>query len=572
VTERIPDMELPARAVARLTRIGLNVEQHFGSPQDIEWAWAGGSAFVLQTRPITALPEQPAELGRIQRVMTGILSEIVPIRPYPMDVTAWMVPLLGLLGKVIRTTGMAPPPLDRMFVEEDGVVVRVELPRLRPTPHILGAPLHLALLARRYDPSRWMSDPLVGEMERRTRELRGRDISGSSWPELVALVKEGPAISANAMELRRRYLPRTLLALAGLFVTVSVLRRRRLMGSLLSGVDTQTTLTNRALEDMAATIRADDRLSETFAQHSPDELYAAVEQSAPAFLADFEAFLDRYGHRDTTTPLLVTQPAWRDRPEVVLAMLKGFATEAPPPAGPPPSERAEQALFSHPLLRMGALQAAVRTLLAQARWFQQVRDDTRFQAVLPLSAMRQAILEMGSRLVDAGVLDTAEDAFHLRLGEVQYIRTWPPSSAYCADLRETATRRKTKRAGLAGTPLVPAQQISAVGGNVLLRGAPGSAGVAEGPVRVVHSMDEFGELCSGNVLVAPYTNPAWTPLFRRAVAVVVDTGGVASHAAIVAREYGIPAVMATVDATTRLSNGQRVRVDGDRGLVLPAGD
>lgn len=567
-TERLPDMELPTRAVSRLARIGLDVEQHFGRPQDIEWAWTDGTAFVLQTRPITALPEQPAELGRIQRVMTGILSEIVPIRPYPMDLTAWMVPLLGSLGKLVRTTGVAPPPLDRMFVEEDGVVVRVDLPRPRPTPYILGTPLRLVRLARRYDPSRWMSDPLVGEMDTRTRELRARDISGSSWQELMSLVREGPAISAKAMELRLRYLPRTLLALAGLYVALSVLRQRRLMGALLSGVGTQTTATNRALEDMAATIRADARLAETFAHHSPDELYAALEQSAPAFLADFEAFLDRYGHRDTTTPLLLTQPAWRDRPEVVLGVLKAFATEAPPPAGPPPGEQAEQALFAHPLLRTGPPRRAVRALLAQARWFQQVRDDTRFQAVLPLPAMRQALLEMGSRLVDAGVLDTAEDVFHLRFDELQHVRTWPPSPAVRAELRELATRRRAKRAGLAGTPLVPEQPISETGGDVLLRGTPGSAGVAEGPVRIVHSMDEFGELCGGDVLVAAYTNPAWTPLFRRAVAVVVDTGGVASHAAIVAREYGIPAVMATVNGTTRLTDGQRVRVDGDHGLVL----
>lgn len=87
-------------------------------------------------------------------------------------------------------------------------------------------------------------------------------------------------------------------------------------------------------------------------------------------------------------------------------------------------------------------------------------------------------------------------------------------------------------------------------------------------VRVVRDASEFGKLRPGDVLVAPYTNPAWTPLFQNAVGVVVDSGGPASHAAIVAREYGIPAVMATVDGTRLLSDGQRVRVDGSRGLVM----
>ena len=100
------------------------------------------------------------------------------------------------------------------------------------------------------------------------------------------------------------------------------------------------------------------------------------------------------------------------------------------------------------------------------------------------------------------------------------------------------------------------------GGEALLRGTAGSPGVAEGPVRVIRDSSEFGKLRLGEVLVAPYTNPSWTPLFQRAVAVVVDGGGAGSHAAIVAREYGIPAVMGAIDSTHRLADGQRVRVDG----------
>ena len=571
VTESAQDTELPARAVRRLVRLCLDIERHFGQPQDIEWAWADGTAFVLQTRPITALPEQPPEQGRIRRVMSGIFAEIMPIRPYPIDVTAWAVPLLTSLKKLLDVPGIAISPLEEVLVEEDGVVVRVDLPRPRPTLRTLGTPARLIHLARQYDSRQWRSDPLIAEMHQRTQELRDREVSSLSWQGLIELVRQGPAISDTAMRLRQRYLPRSVVALVGLLVTLTLLGQRQLTGSLLSGVDTMTTDANRALEDMAVAIRADERLSEIFAHHSPDELGTAVEEAAPEFFADFQAFLQRYGHRDTTTPALVTQPTWSDRPEVVLGMLKGFASEAAPPGQPQPCEQAERALFAHPLLRTGPLRTVVRTLLVQARLVQQVRDDTRFLAVLPLPVLRRAILEMGRRLAEAGALGGAEDVFHLRLDELQRVRSWPPTPELCADLRELVARRKAKRAQLSGTPLVPAQPVREVGGDVLLRGSPGSAGVAEGPVRVIHDVAEFGELCGGEVLVASYTNPAWTPLFRRAAAVVVDTGGVASHAAIVAREYGIPAVLATVDATTRLTNGQRVRVDGDHGLVLMAG-
>jgi len=128
---------------------------------------------------------------------------------------------------------------------------------------------------------------------------------------------------------------------------------------------------------------------------------------------------------------------------------------------------------------------------------------------------------------------------------------------------------------LATTPLVDPRSFlrPSAEGDALLRGAPGSPGLAEGPVRIIRDSTAFGSLRAGEVLVAPYTNPAWTPLFQRAVAVVVDSGSAASHAAIVAREYGIPAVMATGAATQVLRDGQRVLVDGTNGRVLarPAG-
>jgi pyruvate,water dikinase len=104
----------------------------------------------------------------------------------------------------------------------------------------------------------------------------------------------------------------------------------------------------------------------------------------------------------------------------------------------------------------------------------------------------------------------------------------------------------------------------------LVTGTPASRGQAKGAVRIIRGPDEFGLLCSGEILVCPYTNPSWTPLFQRAAAVVVDLGGLGSHAAIVAREYGIPAVMGTGSGTRTLVDGQMVVVDGTAGVVSAA--
>jgi pyruvate,water dikinase len=182
--------------------------------------------------------------------------------------------------------------------------------------------------------------------------------------------------------------------------------------------------------------------------------------------------------------------------------------------------------------------------------------------------LRRTLLELGRRLAELGILERADDVFHLRFEELEAIDgSWPPPAA-----RAEALRQAARRLELASTPLMalPSLFRPQPGEEVLVAGMPGSPGVAEGPVRVVCDPAAFSSLLPGEVLVAPYTNPSWTPLFTRAAAVVVDTGAAMSHAAIVAREYGVPAVMGTGDGTRRLSDGQWVRVDGSRGQVLAA--
>jgi pyruvate,water dikinase len=180
---------------------------------------------------------------------------------------------------------------------------------------------------------------------------------------------------------------------------------------------------------------------------------------------------------------------------------------------------------------------------------------------------------MGRRLTEVDVLETPADVFHLELRDLEKVDgDWPPPTDLANRLQTAVLRRMERRASLEGKPLVDPRfyQQAEPGGETLLQGTPGSPGIAEGPVRVIRSASDFGRLRPGDVLVAPYTNPAWTPLFGRAAAVVVDGGGAGSHAAIVAREYNLPAVMGTVTGTQKLVDGEWVRVDGYRGVVLRA--
>jgi pyruvate,water dikinase len=191
--------------------------------------------------------------------------------------------------------------------------------------------------------------------------------------------------------------------------------------------------------------------------------------------------------------------------------------------------------------------------------------------------LRAALLEAGARLVAAGVLARRSDVLHLRLAEIEGIAD--PHRLTADDVERLASavrRRAARREELAGSPLIataslfPAPDDGSDGSDVLAQGVAASAGRATGVVRLVGGPAEFGTLRAGEVLVCPYTNPTWTPLFQRAAAVVVDSGGMASHAAIVAREYGIPAVMGTGTGTSLLTPGRLVTVDGTLGRVTAA--
>lgn len=461
--------------------------------------------------------------------------------------------------------------VDGLFEEEDGVVVRYtgRLP-FRPTPAVFLAPSRLVRLARRYDPAAWRLDPLLGEFLARVRGLNWRDLQELAWPDLLGMVHDTLNAPSLVGELRRRYLVPRILDVGRLRLLVGLLGAGDRFGTLLfTGVETKTLEANRALEALAQLIRAQPRLAALFAGQGPEELWGALEAEpgGAALLSELRAFLDDYGHREVGGTVEVSKPTWREAPAVVLALLKGLVEEDDRPRPTLPGwEAVRDELLARPVMtRLPRLTAAFERLLARARYFPAIREDTRFYGTMILPSLRGALLEAGRRLQQAGALAAAEDVFHLKRHELEAVTAWPPTPAVSAELRETVARRRTKRAALASTPLVDPRFLrQELGrGDVLLRGSPGSPGVVEGRVRLVMDGTEFGRLQEGEVLVAPFTNPALTPLFERAAAVVVDSGGPASHAAIVAREYGIPAVMASADGTRVLEDG--MRVDGGGG-------
>jgi rifampicin phosphotransferase len=571
---------LSLRAIRKLLQLGIDIERHYGAPQDIEWAWIqdhskAGKFYILQSRPMTALPE-PLKVSGLMRLIVPMLAEMWPTRPYPLDMTTFTGTIERAIGNLLVTIiGKSAPNPDESFLEEDSVVVQFRPPQVHPSPSMLLMPWITLWRTRHYDLARWEADPLLAEFIMQARALEQRDLNTLTWKQNIETVHEALALIPRVMELRERYLPQALLGLAGLWLLLTLTGHSDHFGTLVSGIKTKTTETNQALEDLAKQIRTDPTLRDLFHSADAQDLQAKLEksQAGQSFLKQFEAFLDQYGHREIA--LTISQPAWKDHPDNVLAILKVLAETQPKQLDRYNAwQQTRDELLAHSILGTRLLRNVFLKSLSKTRTLFQIREDTHFYTTLVQPIIRRVSLELGRRSVQVGALDRVEDIFHLRLDELEALgEAWPPPEEKVAEIRALSARRKAKRESLANKPMIDPRMLTITlqapaEMDVLLNGTSGSPGIAQGPAKIVHDVSEFGKLRAGDVLVAPVTNPAWTPLFQRAVAVVVDTGGSASHAAIVAREYGIPAVMGTMNGTKELEDGQWIQVDGSRGLVL----
>jgi len=557
-----------------LARLARAAEAHFGRPQDMEWAVAGGTVHVLQARPMTALPPEPMKLNGRQRVQSMIFSEYLPVRPYPMDVSTW----LGrgpaeMMRQITEYYGLRGAFTDYLR-EEDGVVTRFVPPNPHPGPGILRAPIRLVRKAVRFHPDRWQDDPRLNGLLSIADELDALPLRELSWRALLDVPERALRAMDLSRDLRIDYLPGTALAVARLAAVTFLLGRIGLLGELTGGAPTRTAASERALVEMAGMVRTDTVLRRLFAESSLDEIVTALDAGRfPGFAAALDAFRHDFGRKETASPLLVSPPTLTESPEVIIGMVSGFIDSPPEDDHGSRSKEALARLLAHPLLRPRWMRAAARRWVRAAQAGVGFREDSHFFFTATLPALRRSLLEIGRRLQEAGVLDAPVDVFQLRWEEVTAIhdveRLRPE---YIDRLRRLVTTRSARRAELAGIPVVDVRGVfrPAAGGDAVVSGAPAGGGTATGPARIIREAADFHRLQQGDVLVCPYTNPAWTPLFLRASAVVVDTGSIASHAAIVAREYGLPAVMGTGDGTRVLVDGERITVDGTTGTVTRA--
>ena len=213
-------------------------------------------------------------------------------------------------------------------------------------------------------------------------------------------------------------------------------------------------------------------------------------------------------------------------------------------------------------------------LANRVKYFATMRENSRFYWVMAAHVVRKKILRLEEELIDEGRLKCKDDIFYLEWNEVEQLRdgrlAWIDVEDRIGERRREFVRLSKltppRTIGIDRTAASVTSSLDEAEGTVL-RGQSASAGQCEGVARLILDPAVDSTLEPGEILVAPFTDPAWTPLFLTAGAAVVEVGSFLSHAGTVAREYGLPCVVDVTDCTTRIATGDRVFVDGDNGLV-----
>lgn len=565
-----PSLRLDESQLLAIAEAGRRIRDGFGRPMDIEWAVSRGQVKILQARPMTALPPAPRQLNMFERKTAPMLFELLPQRPTILETEAWIDRGINpLVSGMLRGIAGVNVDYSTSLIRERGVVTEFIPASPKPT---LQTPIRLAsALLSKGEQGSWKDDDLYARYLQRCSEIDALDLSSLPFSQLVSI----PALATDAMQLvtklRVKYVKPIISSAAKLIAVLAFTGQLSKLSELTITDDTVTHRINNELQKIAEEFsKTPDALGVLSSVESNEVLAALHADTATKALAQhIEEFLVLYGHRETASIMLPRAATWKEDPAPVFQMIQLLANGEGPVARESP---ALKAVIAHPLLRLPGISGKVRRWTQKLQEFTSVREDTHFEITRTMPAVRNAINEIGERLFNAGALEDPADVWFLDY--VLLLNATSVQSLCTPEVLEEAAWRRRRHAELAVAPMIsPATlyDLSPVPG-AILHGTGSGGGQATGLVRVINSPADFEKLLPGEILVCPATNPSWTPLFARASAVVVDHGSAASHAAIVAREYRIPAVMGCANATSTLSDGQEIRVDGDRGLVFEGSD
>lgn len=622
---------LSEEEILTLAQLGQRVADHFGAPQDIEWATANGQLHLLQARPITSLYPLPPEARREDlrvyinfNTIQGMMEPVTPLGcsvfrlavclicrpsdiPYMggrlfVDITALVrdprlrKPLLGALSRVDPDSRQAlvrlidegrfapkipstPQPRGRRSIARTLKGLLGVLKTVYKARHIAWRALTALLLPERARAAACVaSEAFLDEVKIHARDssdlstaLAALEMDVKNFPvRLTAQILPGILVSMLIMSIVERWLLKWLNLAPGTGLQLT----RGLSGNV-------TTEMNLKLWALAQTVRSDPQAHKMLLTATAQQVADAyVQRTLPATIQQaFEAFFDEYGMRGVAE-IDIGRPRWRETPAFIVQLLQNYLhledLDAAPDvifqrAADEGKRLRTECVASLRRQRFGAVRAGLLSgALRRLEVLSGMRELPRSYFAMILGFYRPLLLDHGQQLVATGALSAAEDIFFVLVEDLKRFAHGEPVA-----LSEVAAANRDANKREQGRRQVPRMVLST--GETFFEGLCNDdpadfmgSGVSPGIAEGparVVLSPEGVRLEPGEILVCRSTDPGWTPLFLAAAGLVMETGGLVTHGSVVARECGIPAVVGVRQATERLRTGQRLRIDGSAGRV-----
>lgn len=606
--ERQQVQALPDERIIELTKLGKKIENHYGTEQDIEWCLANNQFYIVQSRPITSLYPVPkfSDGGRHILVSMGHIQMMTNVmKPMAISIFSTMIPIVveaggRVFGDFSVPFGIKPlrkriPQVMRRMDEQLGAALEevlqrptTKLPNKRipfrkvvpiafPVVKTIVKNILLADPARRRD----FVNQFIEESVQKCR----RNVFRTSSPSRIDAIKQ---------DMKQEVFP-ALLKVAPNWISGELVSEivKKLLNKWLGDTESfhalgrslpgnVTSELGLMIGDLADIARQNPQLLDYLRKATDAYFYKGLSEipNSDSFRMKLEEFMRLYGMR-CPGEIDISKPRWHEVPTtLVSSIMSHIRTMAPGEHRTKFQEAAREAervakdLVAQVQKQKGSIRAKIlRRLIHVYRNLGGLREHHKYLLIQHFNVYRQAILEEAGKLVQTGVLNEINDVFYLTLDEVRDLE----KGAFGKNVHQFIMERKQQeevnkkwtppRVMTSEGEIITGRRRGTNAPEGALIGTPVSSGVVEGYAKIVLHPED-ANLNEGEIMIAPFTDPGWTPLFHSAKALVMEVGGMMTHGAVVAREYGIPSVVGIDNATKIIKNGDYIRIDGTQGYVL----
>lgn len=597
---------LDEKSAARLAQLSLEIEDEFSMPMDIEWVQSENDFYIVQARPITTLKafennteinwDLPNLKGNYARVS---ITELLPNPVSPLFETSVIPIVAGNVGSLMHDlTGSPKSMLPSEYIKIINGYAYQSMnfsAGQMLTMLVYMIPMTIGVFKKALP---FWRDHVLPQYHA-AAEKWDIDVTGLNNNQLLAGFEELNTAFAYHLATLMGATMGIAAGSEGLFTTIykKFISKPGDPGAatFLMGFDNKPINGEKSLFDLSQWILEQETLSKWFLTQSSEFIKEAIlsdnaPENIPAeiwhqFVQKYNRYQKNYGY--AVYELDFAKPLPMDDPLPTVEVIKYYMSDHE--KNPHARQREAKAQRDQAIsmvrtrYKKGLKRWMFEKSLKLAQTQAPLREDGLAEAGLVYPQIRRILREIGSRLSTSGILAKSDDIYWLEFDELRQILEMLENYKSEKDFKYTIEQRKNlwqARKKLNPPPQIPPKAkfmgvkidgIMAIQDNVQnqnkISGVATSAGVITATARVIHGPEEFGQMQSGDILVAAITTPAWTPLFTMASGVVTDIGGPLSHGSIVAREYGIPAVLGTGIATKRIQSGQKITVDGNTGTI-----